>query len=201
MDIQLVNACENGNIKRVKDLIVQGANIHTYGDCHIGDPLYCATKYGHLEIVKYLIKKGVNIHAVDDWILRNASENGHLDIVKYSIEQGANIHTYDDYALLVASENGHLDVVKLLIEQGANIHADNEYALRIASENEHFDIIKYVIPYYNYTGLITISFNLGINELKMLRQYEKMKCYVLLLYRIHNQKIPLELQKIIFNFI
>ena len=165
---QLLRACLNGNLNKVKDLLNQGANIHYYDD----DPLHIASKHGHLDIVKYLIT------------------------------QGANIHASDDYALSLASTNGHLEIVKYLISKGANIHADNDYILCLASHYGHLDIMKYLIQYYNYKEIISIIKNVVYPSKETIpRQLNQMKFHVLLLFRIHKQKLPLELQKIIFIYI
>ena len=164
---QLVRACENGNLNKVKDLLNQGANIHYYDD----DPLHIASEYGHLDIVKYLI------------------------------EQGADIHASDDYALCLASNYGHLYIVEYLISKGVDIRASNNHALRCASKYSRLDVVKYLIPYYNSTELINIHFYNKESKLKMFKQYAKMKFHVLLLFRIHKQNLPLELQNIIFQYI
>ena len=46
----LVVACENGDLARVKALLRQGADIHAWGDL----PLRWAAEYGHLNVVNLL---------------------------------------------------------------------------------------------------------------------------------------------------
>ena len=161
-----------------------------------------ACKDGDLKQVKELIEKGVNVHTYDDYALMYASQYGHLDLVKYLIEQGADINARNDFALRYASQYGHLDVVKYLIEQGAYIHAIEDATLRVAIIHGHLNIVKYLLQdYYKYTGLSNVHCYYQNNRIELFAHYKKMKFHVLLLYRIHDRKIPLELQKIIFNFI
>ena len=103
-----------GNVKGIKYLVEQGADIRSHNDWTLRD----AAHYGHLEVVKYLINQGLDVNLRNTEALRQAAIQGHLEIVKYLVEQGAYIHAQDDGALESAKENGYLEVVKYLIEQG-----------------------------------------------------------------------------------
>ena len=76
---ELTEACENGNIEKVKYLVEKGVDIHAYND----QPLRWAVFYGQLEVIKYFIEKGTNIHADDDYALRLAVKHGHHKVVNY----------------------------------------------------------------------------------------------------------------------
>ena len=72
-------------------------------------------------ITRDKVSVGVDIHALDDYAVRNASQNGHLDVVKYLISVGANIYASNNYAVRWASANGHLNIVEYLLELGAEL--------------------------------------------------------------------------------
>ena len=116
--MNLAEACTNGNLERVKELISVKVQNRA---------LKLVAEYGHLDIVKYLIERGADIHTCDDYSLRIASCCGHLKVVQYLIENGADIHANDIqfsitcHALRLACWNGHLDVVKCLLKNGADI--------------------------------------------------------------------------------
>ena len=106
----LIEASKIGNLKAVKYIVEQGADIHAWSNL----ALRMASENGHLNIIKYLVDKGTNIHAQDNYALRWASLRGHLNIVKYLVEHGANIYAKNNLALRNASEYGHSEVVKYL---------------------------------------------------------------------------------------
>ena len=76
---KLGEACWNGNLEVIKDLVENGADIHNFNDWPLTVAAYC----GHLKVVKYLVEKGADIHSGDDRPLENAARNGHLEIVNY----------------------------------------------------------------------------------------------------------------------
>ena len=91
-----IKSVKIGNIKNIKILIKNGADIH-YNNNYA---LRFSSENGHIEVVKFLIEKGANIHAGDDYAIKWSSLNGHIEVVKFLIEKGANIHAGDDYALI-----------------------------------------------------------------------------------------------------
>ena len=74
IDEQLVFASNNGNLKFVKTLINDGADVNAF--CNL--PLKRSSKNGHLEVVKYLIQ---NWAVIDEEAIQSASRKGHVEIV------------------------------------------------------------------------------------------------------------------------
>ena len=109
--MDLIEACEVGNLEEVKKLIEEGADIHIRSDW----PISGAANYGHLDVVKYLVENGTNIHADDDWPLRWAVFKGHLEVVKYLIEAGADVRKVDFEKLV--SRREYKDVLCLLLDR------------------------------------------------------------------------------------
>jgi len=103
----LIDAAKNGDLDSVKNLVEQGANIHTDD----GYALKLAAGNGHPAVVKYLVEQGADSHKRGDMACLWAAMNGHWDIVKYLVEQGAD---GGDATRRLAAENGHLEIVEFL---------------------------------------------------------------------------------------
>ena len=142
-----------GNVRIVKYLVSQGANVN-HDDNYDGlTPLIYASRDGHLDIVKYLVSHGANVNP-DDNIgftpLSVASSNENWDIVKYLVEHGANVNYHaNNYPtpLIYASEKGHLEIVKYLVEHGADVNYGINGVLTpliLASIQGHLEIVKYL---------------------------------------------------------
>lgn len=115
IDDQLVYAVSKNDLKYIKSLIENGADVNVY----LGAPLRNAALFGYLEIVKYLVEKGADIHANNGNALCAAAYSGYLEIVKYLVENGADIHTDNGRALKSAVTENRFSVIKYLIEKGA----------------------------------------------------------------------------------
>ena len=92
-DKALIEAVYDGDLKTIKYLIEQGADIHAQND----QSLKYSAKNENLEIIKYFIEQGADIHAQNDKALIEAAHKGKLEIVEYFVEQGSDIHVHDDY--------------------------------------------------------------------------------------------------------
>ena len=89
---QLFKAVELNEIKEVKRLIEEGANVNAVDEDGM-TALYWASRWGYSEIVKMLIEKGADVNVVDEYFretaLHKASHYGYSKIVKMLIEVGA----------------------------------------------------------------------------------------------------------------
>ena len=117
MNNEFIEACKEGVLHKVSEILDKGVDIHVQNDL----ALRFASQRGHLEIVKFLVDRGADIHAINDMAVQWASQNGHLEIVKFLFEKGANIHVNYNSALRRASYFEYLEVVEFLIEKGADI--------------------------------------------------------------------------------
>src|SRR5438477_129720 len=102
--MNMIEACKNGNLERVQELVALNADIHADND----NVIRRASEYGHIEVVKYLVELNADIHADNDYALRWASNYGHVDIVKYLIVSMSN---YD------AVDNNLIDIAYVLINK------------------------------------------------------------------------------------
>lgn len=118
-------SCKNGNLKKVKELIKNGADVNLH-DIEGFAALHWAAYNGHLNIVKY------------------------LDVVKYLVKNGAEVNLQDKYgwtALHRAAWSGNSKIVKYLVKNGADLNLKNykgNTALDIAVRKSHNDIGDYL---------------------------------------------------------
>ena len=149
IDKELLKACCNGNLKKVKQLLEEGADVNVK-DEKGRTALMFASWYSHKEVVKQLLEKGADVDAEDIYgktALMYASEKGHKEIVEL-------LKSYEairDIAekLLNACVIGDLEKVKQLLEKGADVNArEYEYgwtALMLAALNGHKEVVELLI--------------------------------------------------------
>lgn len=159
----LIKSIEGGDLRIVKLLVENGANIHDGGD----KVLHTAISQNHYEIAKYLVENGSKpaflydfygskFHIVkllmdygcnDDItkMLVTASYHGHLDTVKYLVENGADVHVDDDKAFIYAVIESNIDVAKYLLQFGMDINMNNEYLLRYHIRRKNGGMIKFLV--------------------------------------------------------
>lgn len=124
----LFNAIEKENIKEVKTLIKQGANVNI-ADENGKTPLHIAANKGNLKLVKLLVKNGANVNAKSDganplYFAIFAESDKNSRILKYLIKKGANVNTQMDNftALWMAAHKGQEKTVEILLKNGADIN-------------------------------------------------------------------------------
>ena len=147
---QLFYACDIGDLKDIKKLLSQGANIHTRDDD--GGVLLNAIQNNSYNVVKYLVEQGADVNDVDDCgntPLHVAVDDNKFVWVKYLVEHGADINVMDESGytpLYSAINNDNFNMVKYLVDQGANINikCDDE-PLLIKSFNFQNRITLYLI--------------------------------------------------------
>ena len=145
------NACFWGDMKVIKYLHEQGANIHTL---YKGKTALMEAASGRRdsgldsEVIDYLIKNGINVNAVTKsgvTALMECAKKGNLDFVQPLLKHSANINAVTkkgESALFFAIKGKHKDVEKLLLEQGA----DNSLAcieeIRSKNKKDKFDYLS-----------------------------------------------------------
>src|SRR3989304_3571773 len=83
MEQQLIQAVKNGDITRVRQLIVAGVD-PVANDNYV---IRWASHYGYLEVVQLLLQDPrVNPAANDNQAIRIASQNGHLEVVRLLLQ-------------------------------------------------------------------------------------------------------------------
>lgn len=132
-------ACSNGDLKRVKELLAAGSNIHSI--TALGKTalhLACESKKPSRELVNFLIDNGLDINGhfktpstIEKFVwtpLTIACVQKNTNIAILLMEKGANIEEKDaggDTPLLKASFYGSIKIVEELLKRGANVKATN----------------------------------------------------------------------------
>lgn len=108
---ELVKAVGNGDLERVRSLILQGADVNERD----GEAFVSAAEFNYVEILAYLYTQGVEEFPQYEALIA-AAGNGSLEAVKFLISVGSIDH--DARALRIAALNGYLDVVMFLTSCG-----------------------------------------------------------------------------------
>lgn len=159
----LVHACRNGDIEKVKSLVESGnVNLQICKDRQHNDtPLHWASYYGHLRVVKYLVEKGncdvTSTNIFGNTPLHRAAEgkSGSEDIVRYLIQERKCDPTcrgqYDRTPLHKACKKGNLENVMYLM----NASSTDTFELReskhgytpldLAAQHGTLDVVKYMV--------------------------------------------------------
>ncbi|MDH5682151.1 MAG: ankyrin repeat domain-containing protein [Spirochaetota bacterium] len=156
----LHKAVQAGDLRKVKELVAQGADIQAKD--RVGyTVLQKAADQKKWEIVKYLISKGADLDAKDrndvsarlrlNWALSQALGAGNLTKMKKLVALGADVnHKWGSDPLLYhAFSDGRMDIVKYLLEKGANINAKSylyrQTVLHVAARGGNLKMVKYLI--------------------------------------------------------
>ena len=133
-ELELIEACEDGDLKKVKSLIEMGINVNAQNDNNF-TALMGASSSGYLRIVKYLICKGADIDAQDKdgmTALMWAANYKKSKVVKHLIEKGANINIKDNDGNSILNnvlrdfmDDRSIKILKYLIKNGVNFDFGN----------------------------------------------------------------------------
>lgn len=113
IDRELVRAAGDGDLQRVKSLILQGADVNERD----GEAFTSAAEFNYLDILAYLYTQGVEEYIQYDAFIE-AAGNGSLEAVKFLSSVGSIDHDSGARALRRAALNGYLDVVMFLTSSG-----------------------------------------------------------------------------------
>ena len=147
IDIKLLKAVQENEIKKVKDLIAQGASVNArteFGET----PLHLAQSK---EMAELLLSKGADIHAKDDEFGMTPLFNAPQEIFKLLISKGADVNVRSKKGLTPLAWSAYgddLDRIKLLISKGADVNAGDDYLktpLHIVSNWNRIEIAKFLI--------------------------------------------------------
>jgi hypothetical protein len=148
--MDLLDATESGNIRRVQELLDSGVDINDYVNDYGMTALLLASMYEHIDIVRLLLEKGADVNIKDENgynALMWASVRGYTDIVRLLLENGADINLQNENgytALMLASVSGITEIVRLLLEKGADVNIRDEYGnatLSLALYHGYTDIV------------------------------------------------------------
>ena len=149
----LIDACEKGDLFRVRQLIKEGCNVNTRGE-YGTTPLMEAASEGHGQVVEELIREGARVNVknnVQRTALYYASWRGHCSVVKTLCAAGADTNVQDEWGqtpLMWAARMSSDEIVCELIRAGASVNvvtsskwlsglAAGSTALHLAAENNN----------------------------------------------------------------
>ena len=146
---ELIEACKEHDIVKVKSLLARGADINEkdHGD---NTALIWASYKGHTGIAQILIKAGAKLDEKDNTgntALILASGWGRPAIVQILIKAGAKLDEKDedgDTALIRAVIGRYTDIAQMLIDAGAKLDKKNgegKTALAYAQVRQYDDIV------------------------------------------------------------
>lgn len=100
----LHQACRNGVLEIVHELLNKGANINAYSSNYM-DPLMYAAFHNHIEVVDLLLKHGANPNACYSvsTALGWASDFANYDVCILLLSKGANLNTYHINSLIITT--------------------------------------------------------------------------------------------------
>lgn len=124
----LIEAAGSGDIKLVKSLIGQGADVNTINEKK-KTPLIEAAKRGHIDVVQILIdaKADIDYESENSFtVIMYAASGGNKELVEVLLNNGVDINYQSDRgegytALMTAASVGQFEMVKFLIDNDADI--------------------------------------------------------------------------------
>ncbi len=170
LNAQLIEAAEAGNIKNVKKLLKQGAEVDAR-DNYGWTALMRAAMWGHLDVVKFLAELGADVNARDKlgWTaLMRAAMWGHLDVAKFLVDNGADLSAMnnegktaatiarEDYQYDIADYLDHLDSLARVKERIDSVRKSNGSGLELRQEirdilrtgkEQEYSITKHGVSY------------------------------------------------------
>ncbi len=121
-------ACENGNIKRVKLLIEQDRTLVNAKNRWQQAPLHYASYWGHTKLAALLLQHKTDVNAQDNikrTPLHKTSTWGNTETATLLLQHNADVNAQDsdeETPLHDASEQGCTKIIKLLLSHGATPH-------------------------------------------------------------------------------
>jgi len=122
----LHDAASDGDVSKVKSLLVAGADADWKDDVVGDSALHIAARSGHLSVVRALLDAGAPVDTIgpaDGTPLGVAAANNRLEVAKALLKAGANpdraLTCGTETALTYAKGAGHSEMVRLLVKNGA----------------------------------------------------------------------------------
>jgi ankyrin repeat protein len=121
-------ACEKDDIKTVKILAENSADVNLEIRRFIYTPLYLACHYGGLELVQFLLDNNADVHVAKEKCLAFVLEKNYISKALLLIQSGASINDIDQKDLLrcflLACKEGNAEVARILCNDGLKIDAN-----------------------------------------------------------------------------
>jgi hypothetical protein len=149
----LFMACQNGDLKAVRQLLLVGADVNK-PDKNGKSPLAAALDQGHCEVAKLLIEhsdiKINELNKYGDTLLHRAVAKENINAVKVLLASNTvdieKTNEDGDAALKMAIVGGNKEIVKMLLDKDANLDVTvyGKSMLELAEINGHTEIAKLI---------------------------------------------------------
>ena len=149
--ILMRNACTEGNIHKLRELILDNNADVNYTRQDGVSPIWIASQNGHYDCVKMLIDNGANVHQATlygDTALNIAQQEGHFKIARVLRELGANGWNYAH----IACEDG--DATR--IQELAKLSGD-EYVDLDRPDDDGWSPAHVAVEHHQYEALLALS--------------------------------------------
>jgi ankyrin repeat protein len=138
VDVELLRAAKEGDIKGMRRALFVGANVNTRDDQQ-STTLHLAAEKGHVEVIKELIARGADIAARDgqeETALYRAVFEGSetaIRVILFAMDPDTHDKEFVTSCQLAVAEKKHLKVVKELLAKGADIIDRNRCLVQAAA--------------------------------------------------------------------
>mmetsp|Transcript_10021 Transcript_10021/g.13110 ORF Transcript_10021/g.13110 Transcript_10021/m.13110 type:complete len:808 (+) Transcript_10021:69-2492(+) len=156
-ETNFLNACRDGNLSKVINLISAGVNVHVKTNGNGFNGLHWAAKQNHLPIIRFLCgETEIDVNEMQRTgmtALHLASFNGNDQVVRYLVkEAGVDINQTKggtgSTAVFLCSQLGHIDVLRFLVKYGADVNVPSTRGstpLHVAAEYAELECVKCLI--------------------------------------------------------
>ncbi len=132
MDMDFIDAVENGDVEEVSHLLEQGSDVDAREETFGGTALFLSAFMGNCDLANVLLNAGAHVDAKSHkghTPLMAASFKGHIDLVQLLVSRGADLNAVDEQgrtALFEACRGNCADVTRLLIDANADLDAEDD---------------------------------------------------------------------------
>jgi ankyrin repeat protein len=155
-DLRLVSAAKNNDLKAVRSLLAQHADVNAV-ETDGSTALHWAAQRNNLEVADLLIAAGANPKAATRYNITPlflACTNGNAAFIEHLLKAGVDANSTSEQgetALMTAALNGTADAVRVLLMHGANVNTEepgtNQTALMWAASEGNAGAIETMVEY------------------------------------------------------
>ncbi|XP_048246506.1 ankyrin repeat domain-containing protein 50-like isoform X2 [Haliotis rufescens] len=156
-DTDLIAACREGNLQRVRNILDQRLEDINKKDCGGMTPVMWAARRGHREVLDLLVKKGADVSVKDKDghnILHWACYGSNFAMVKYVLSLGKvdinNTGQDGRTPAMFVARQGYRKLFQLLVSKGgfpSEIDKDGNNILILACWGGNEEIVKYMLSH------------------------------------------------------